>query len=76
MVCKTALSAWLDHGTGNIAIGSVFTSFVVLSISRPLFSQLKMDAISISHQNKAIKKINALLIDQKSWGALNLILIN
>ena len=35
-----------------------------------------MDAISISHQNKAIKKINALLIDQKSWGALNLILIN
>lgn len=35
-----------------------------------------MDAISISHQNKAIKKINALLIDQKSWGALNLILTN
>ena len=35
-----------------------------------------MDAISISDQNKASKKINALLIDQKSWGALNLILIN
>ena len=75
MVCKTGLSAWLDHGTGNIAV-YCFTSFVVLSVSRPLFSQLKMDAISISHQNKASKKINALLIDQKSWGALNLILIN